>query len=69
MTAPHHVLPAAAIPPRSDVVLDYGDGRLIPATVHKVHNADPDPGSIRWETSHGDFVIGGARRVIVHRLP
>lgn len=68
MIPEHRVLPAAAIPVRSEVLVDLGAG-LVPVTLRKIHNADPDPGRIRWETSHGDVPVGGAQRVVVTRLP
>ena len=56
-------LPAACVVKGDRVRLGEGDPEV---TVVRVHNADPEPGRIRWETDAGDLTVGAATRVLVH---
>lgn len=58
-------LPAAAIVKGDRVRLGESDPEV---TVQRIHNADPEPGRIRWETDAGDLIVGAATRVEVLHL-
>lgn len=65
---------AAAVPPGA-VVKIWEEGNNIgratrDVTVKKVHNSDPEPGTIRWELEGGlDFHAPAALRVGLVSLP
>lgn len=68
-------LPAAAVPVGAVVRLPERPPRMDRESFRElaiiaVHNADPRPGRIRWETvESGDVEVGGADRVEVVSLP
>ena len=58
--------PAAGVLPGAVVRMSDGSvhaGRLV--TVKRIHNSDPVPGRIRWETDLGDVPVGGTEPVEV----
>ena len=57
-------LPAAALG-AGDVVRPDGTNKEL--TIAKVHNADPEPGQLRWETKEGGDVIVNASALIEWR--
>lgn len=62
------LLPAACILKGDRVRLTEEGAEPREVTVLRVHNADPDPGRIRWETDGGDVHVGGSTRVEVALL-